>query len=115
MNCSFPKAALLDLGNGKYSTIRIEYPWVPQKCSLCKIFGLSQLKCQVVKEMVDSGRTTCPDHTHIRPANGYVEAAGSSSISGPVSVATDIGNHITTLVKAGKDKDADIPKRLADN
>ena len=115
VNCAFPKAALLDLGNGKYLTIGIEYPWVPQKCSHCKIFGHSHLKCQVVKEMVDSGRSACPVHTDIRPAKGYVDAAGSSSMSGPVIVAADIVNHITTPVKAGEDKVADIPKRLTGN
>ena len=54
VNCTFPKSALLDLGNGKYSTIRIEYPWVPQNCTHCKIFGHSHVKCQGMKEMVDS-------------------------------------------------------------
>ena len=49
VKCEFPKSALLDLGNGKYSTIRIEHPWVPQNCSHCKIFGHSWLKCHVVK------------------------------------------------------------------
>ena len=26
LNCAFPKSALLNLGNGKYSTIRVKYP-----------------------------------------------------------------------------------------
>ena len=30
VDCEFPKSVLLDMGNGKYSTIRIEYPWAPQ-------------------------------------------------------------------------------------
>ena len=115
MNCMFPKSALLDLGNGKYSTIRIEYPWVPQKCAHCKIFGHSHLKCQVVKEMVDSGKTTCPDHIDMRPAKGYVDVAGSSPVSGTVNVDVDIDNHITTSGKAGNVKVADIPKRLTGN
>ena len=106
INCTFPKVALLDLGNGKYSSIRIEYPWVPQSCSHCKIFGHSQLKCQVVKVKVDSGRATC---------SANVDTAGSSSMRCPVRVTADIVNHITTPVKARMDTVADIPKRLTGN
>ena len=111
VNCVFPKDALLDLGNGKYSTIRIEYPWVPQNCSHCKIFGHSRLKCHVVKEMDthDSETIICPDHKDSGPATGYVAAAGS------VSGVTDIGDPITTPVKAGKVKDVVIPIRLTGN
>ena len=29
VECQFPKSMLLDMGNGKYSTISIEYPWAP--------------------------------------------------------------------------------------
>ena len=54
VNCTFPKSALLDMGNGKYTTIRIEYPWVPENCTHCKIFGHSLAKCQGVKDMVDT-------------------------------------------------------------
>ena len=41
----FPKAARLNLGNGKYTTIRIEYPWVPHNCSNCKVFGQKISHC----------------------------------------------------------------------
>ena len=115
VNCTFPKSALLDMGNGKYYTIRIEYPWVPQNCAHCKIFGHSRLKCQAVKEMVDSRKTTCPDHIDMRPAKGYVDAAGSSPVSGTVNVDADIDNHIITSGKAGNVKVADIPERLTGN
>ena len=117
MNCAFPKAAPLDLRNGKYSTIRIEYPWVPQNYSHYKIFGHSRLKFHVVKEMDthDSERIICPDHNDIGPATGYVDAAGSSPVSGSVSVVADIGDLFTNLVKAGKVKVTDIPIRLTGN
>ena len=39
VGCELRKSILLDRGNGSYSTIRIEYPWVPQCCSECKQFG----------------------------------------------------------------------------
>ena len=48
-DCEFPKSILLDRGNGKYSNIRIEYPWIPQCCSECKRFGHSLVNCQVKK------------------------------------------------------------------
>ena len=86
-----------------------------KNCSNCKIFGHSQLKCQVVKKMVDSGRSTCPDPTAIRLANGYVDTADHSPMSGPDNVAVDIINHITSPVKARKEKDVDIPKSLSGN
>ena len=35
LKSDFPKAALLNLGNDKYTTVRIEYPWVPHCCSHC--------------------------------------------------------------------------------
>ena len=48
-DCEFPKSILLDRGNGKFSNIRIEYPWIPQCCSECKRFGHSLANCQVKK------------------------------------------------------------------
>ena len=115
MNCEFPKSALLDLGNGKYSTIIIEYPWVPQNCSHCKIFGHSRLKCHVVKDMDTRGseRIICSDHNGIRPATGYVDATGSTPASGFDSDVADIGDLITTPVKTGSDKY--IKVNVADN
>ena len=49
VDCKFPKSVLLDRGNGNYSTIRIEYPWAPQCCSECKLFGHSLVNCQFKK------------------------------------------------------------------
>ena len=40
--------------------------------------------------MVDSGRNNCPDHIDTSPANGYVDAAGSLSMSCSVSVAANL-------------------------
>ena len=50
VECVYPKSVLLDMGNGKYSTIRIEYPWVPQCCSNCKRFGYNLVNCHASKE-----------------------------------------------------------------
>ena len=111
LNCEFPRSALLDLGNGEFSTIRIEYPWVPQNFSHCKIFGHSRLKCHVVKESYHNG---------IGPSNGYVDTAGSVPINGSDSVFDGIGDLINTPVKAGSDKYikvnvVDNPIRLSGN
>ena len=114
VNCTFPKSALLDLGNGKYSTIRIEYPWVPQNCAHCKIFGHSHVKCQGVKEMVDS-KTTRLDHFDGRPTKDFIVDADSSPVSNAVIIADDIDNHITTPGKAEKVKVSDIQERLTGN
>ena len=114
VNCTFPNYALLDLENGKYSTIRIEYPWVPQKCAHCKIFGHSQVKCQGRKEMADSGKTTCLDHIDIRHAKGCVDAVDSSPVSNTVNAVDDIVNHATPG-KAGNVQITDIQERLTGN
>ena len=115
VNCTFPKSALLDLGNGKYSTIRIEYPWVPQNCTHCKIFGHSQVKCQGVKDMVDTGKTTGLDHIDMRPAQDFVDNADSSPVSRAVKAAEDIDSPITTPGKVGNVKVTDIQGRLTGN
>ena len=49
VDCEFPKFVLLDRGNGKYSTIRIEYPWAPQCCSNYKLFGHNLVHCHILK------------------------------------------------------------------
>ena len=46
VDCEFPKSLLLDRGNGNFSTIRIEYPWDPQCCLVCKRFGHNLENCQ---------------------------------------------------------------------
>ena len=105
----------MDLGNGKYSTIRIEYPWVPQNCAHCKIFGHSQVKCKGVKEKVNSGETTHLDHFDNGHAKDYIVDADSSPVSKAVNSADDINNHITTPGKAGNIKVSDIQEKLIGN
>ena len=114
VNCTFPNSALLDLGNGKYSTIRIEYPWVPQKCAHCRIFGHSQVKCKGRKEMDDSGKTTCLDHIDIRLAKGYVDAVDSSPVSNAVNAVDDTVNRATPG-KTGNVQITDTKDRLTGN
>ena len=58
VDCEFPKSVLLDMGNGKYSTIRIEYPWAPQCCSNCKLFGHNLAHCHLMKKQVYSAKET---------------------------------------------------------
>ena len=115
VNCTFPKSALLDLGNGKYSTIRIEYPWVPQNCTHCKIFGHSHAKCQSVKDMVDNGKTNGMDHTDMRPTQDFVDIADSTPAGRAVKAAENIDCLITSPGKAGNIKDTDIQGRPTGN
>ena len=49
VDCEFPTSVLLDRGNGNYSTIKIEYPWAPQCCTECKLFGHNMVNCPVKK------------------------------------------------------------------
>ena len=49
LSSKFPKTTRLNLGNGKYTTIRIEYPWVPHNCSHCQVFGHKISQCPVSK------------------------------------------------------------------
>ena len=49
VDCEFPTSVLLDRGNGNYSTIKIEYPWAPQCCTECKLFGHNVVNCPVKK------------------------------------------------------------------
>ena len=46
VDCEFPKSVLLDKGDGNFSTIRVEYPWAPQCCPICKRFGHNRDNCQ---------------------------------------------------------------------
>ena len=46
------KSVLLDMGNGKFSTIKIEYPWAPQCCFNCKFFGHNLAQCHTMKEQI---------------------------------------------------------------
>ena len=57
VDCEFPTSVLLDRGNGKYSTIKIEYPWAPQCCTECKLFGHNLVNCQV-KNGPSSGKVS---------------------------------------------------------
>ena len=58
VECEFPKSVLLDMGNGKYSTIRIEYPWAPHCCTNCKLFGHNLVNCHVMKVQNSNTATT---------------------------------------------------------
>ena len=63
VDCEFPKSVLLDRGNGSYSTIRIEYPWAPQCCSECKLFGHNLANCQAKKSPSSGMISTNPGNS----------------------------------------------------
>ena len=70
VGCEFPKSVLLDRGNSSYSTIRIEYPWVPQCCSECKLFGHNLLNCQAKKRPSSGMISTIPGNSKHEAVNG---------------------------------------------
>lgn len=54
VDCSSPLPDSFDLkyANGDVEVIRIQYPWKPQVCSLCQVFGHGDANCPLkVKEM----------------------------------------------------------------
>ena len=67
LSSKFPKTARLNLGNGKCTTIRIEYPWVPQNCSHCQVFGHKISHCPVSKapSVSVSGVDSCSKILHL--------------------------------------------------
>ena len=86
VDCEFPKSVLLDMGNGKFSTIKIEYPWAPQCCSNCKLFGHNLAQCHILKEQITKA--------------GYsVKEAGKEAI------ITDDERKATLDMRAGYGKD----------
>ena len=83
VECEFPKSVLLDMGNGKYSKIRIEYPWAPQCYSNCKRFGHSLVNCHALKG--PSSKTVT-----INPGNSENEA-GEEVLAGDRKDPQDTG------------------------
>ena len=63
LNSKFPKAALLNVGNGKYTTVRIEYPWVPHSCSHRQVFNHKLSHCPFSK-----ATNTKPDLKSVIPS-----------------------------------------------
>ena len=90
VDCEFPKSVLLDRGNGSYSTIRIEYPWAPQCCSKCNLFGHNLANCQA-KKMPSNGMIS------LNPGNGNNEAVIGKDIVNE-GEGLEIAAEYTTLV-----------------
>ena len=90
VDCEFPKSVLLDRGNGSYSKIRIEYPWAPQCCSECKLFGHNLANFQA-KKMPSSGMMS------LNPKNGNNEAVIGKDIDDE-GEGLEIATEYTTLV-----------------
>ena len=91
LSSKFPKAARLNLGNGKCTTIRIEYPWVPHNCSHCQVFGHKVSKCPLSKtpSVLDCGM---PSASKIGGhGNGEKVNAKSSS---EIPIATTLGEEL---------------------
>ena len=83
VDCEFPKSLLMDLGNDKYSKIRIEYPWASQCCPKCKLFGHSQVNCHAMKGPSCISVTINPEEN--------VNIAGEDDSAGARKVPLDMG------------------------
>ena len=113
LNSEFPKAALLNLGNGKYTTVRIEYPWVPHSCSHCKVFGHKILHCPFSK-----ARSTkpVPDSSNpygnkgARHGNGEEEIAdsriGHHKVSKPIK---ELNEGVDSVIDSIRDCPSMVP------
>ena len=77
LNSEFPKSALLNLGNEKYTTIRIEYPWVPHSFSHCQVFGHKILHCSFFKA---TNTKPVPDNSNPSGSKGSRHANGEEAI-----------------------------------
>ena len=111
LSSKLPKSARLNLGNGKYTTIRIEYPWVPQNCSHCQVFGHKLSQCHVSKDPPIS-RSSVPSDTIIA-GHGNCDIVKVDSVSkinhvsnlgeerrvGVDSVVDSIGTHQSFVVE----------------
>ena len=77
-NSEFPKFVLLNLGYGKYTTVRIEYPLVPHSCSHCQVFGHKTFQFLISKVM---NAKTVPDSFNVSGCNGTRHANGKETIA----------------------------------
>ena len=111
VDCEFPKSVLLDRGNGSYSTIRIEYPWAPQCCSECKLFGHNLVNCQAKKSPSSGMISTNPGNNRHEAVNGKDiddEGEGSKIADEPTrSVATPT---VTQAATGNSTSSRSIPK-----
>ena len=118
MNSEFPKSALLNLSNDKYTTVRIEYPWVPHSCSHCQVFGHKILHCPFSKA---TNTKPVPDSSNpcgskgARHANGeeaIVDSrAGHHKVSNPVK---DLNEGVDIVIDSIKDCSSIVPPVTSD-
>ena len=102
VDCEFPKSVLLDRGNGSYSTIRIEYPWVPQRCSECKLFGHNLLNCEAKKTPSSGMFSTIPVNSKHEVVNGMeVDEVGEGLKMAAGSSICAVANPIVMHAAAG--------------
>ena len=86
LSSKLPKTASLNSGNGKYTTIRIEYPWLPQNCSNCQVFGHKLSQCHVSKAPPTS-MSGVPSDTKIA-SHGNCDIVKADSSSKIIQVST---------------------------
>ena len=123
VDCEFPTSVLLDRGNGNYSTIKIEYPWAPQCCTECKLFGYNLVNCPVKKGPSNGQVSTISRNSKhedvIRKDNhdageGLKLAADTSSVDrfaiNPTVTQTEVGVRMDVEETKLTSEDNDPPK-----
>ena len=113
LNSEFPKAALLNLGNTKYTTVRIEYPWVPHSCSHCQVFGHKILHYPFSKA---TNSNPVPDSSNpssskgVRHGNGEEEIAdfraGHQKVYNPVK---ELNEGVDSVIDSIRDCPSIVP------
>ena len=94
LNSEFPKSALLNLGNDKYTTVRIEYPWVPHSCSHCQVLGHKILHYPFSMAM---NTKSVPDSSNPSGSKGARHANGEEAIVVSRAVHHKVSNSVNEL------------------
>ena len=74
------------MGNGKYSTIRIEYSWTPQCCSNCKLFGHNLAHCHIMKSKDGTNMKEVGEEASMAEERKTTQMKGAESRKDPPDV-----------------------------
>ena len=99
LSSKFPKAARLNLGNGKCTTIRIEYLWVPHNCSHCQVFGHKVSQCPFSKAppVPESGE---PSGSKIASHGNGEKVNSRSKLHNVATPGVELGDGVDSVVNS---------------
>ena len=110
MSSKFPTAARLNLGNGKCTTIRIEYPWVPHNCSHGQVFGHKGSQCPFSKAppVPKSGK---PSGSKIASHGNGEKVNAKSKLHNVATPGVEMGDGFDSVVDSIGARQSIIPPR----